>query len=124
MNHHDTDEARAKQRQRRAMQKAQGIDALAERMRLVSFWKKCAEKNPAYGIGGAWWRPFIVQPGFRRLCMPTLRAKLDARDKAWKQQCAEEARAYDLKCAAAKVQRLAATRAKQPAPGQTMDLFS
>lgn len=124
MNHADTDKARAKQRERRLMQKAQRIDALAERQRLVEFWKKCAETNAAYGIGGAWWRPFIVQPHFRRLCMPTLRARLDARDNAMKQRHAQEARAYDLKCAAAKVQRLATTRAKQPATGQTMDLFA
>lgn len=124
MNHFETDEARTKRRQRRVMQAAQGIDILAERQRLVKFWMKCAETNSAYGIGGAWWRPFIIQKGFRRLCMPTLRASLDAKDKAWKQKCADESRAYSLKCAAAKVQRLAAQRASLPAPGQTMDLFA
>lgn len=124
MNHFETDEARTKQRQRRVMQAAQGIDILAERQRLVKFWKKCAETNPAYGFCGAWWRPFIVQPGFRHLCMPTLRARLDARDKAWKQQCADESRAYSLKCAADKARRLAAQRAEQPATGQTMELFA
>lgn len=124
MNHFDTDEARIKQRHRRVMRKSQGIDILAERQRLVKFWKKCAETNRHYGACGAWWRPFIVQPGFRHLCMPTLRAKLDALDKAWKQKCADESRAYSLKCEAANVQRLAAKRAGQPEPGQTMDLFA
>lgn len=124
MNHFDTDEARIKQRHRRVMRKAQGIDILAERQRLVKFWKKCAETNRHYGACGAWWRPFIVQPGFRHLLMPTLRAKLDARDKAWRQQCDEESRAYSLKCAAAKVQRLAAKRSEQTGSSQTMDLFS
>lgn len=126
MNHHDTDKARAKRQQRRALRKAQGIDLLAERERLIKLWKRFALTNRAYTPhNGAWWYVFTWSNSFRYLLLTRLRARQDAKDKAWKQKCAEEGRAYDLKCAAAKVQRLIAKQAEaQPTPGETMDLFA
>jgi hypothetical protein len=126
VNHSDTDEARAKRRERRALQKAQGIDLLAEREHNIKFWKKCAQTNRQYTPhNGAWWHVFTWNLAFRHLLLPQLRARQDVKDKAWKQKCAEDSRAYSLKCAAAKVQRLADKRATtQPAIGQTMELFA
>lgn len=126
MNHHDTDAARAKRQQRRALRKAQGIDLLAERERLIKLWKGFALTNRLYTPhNGAWWHVFTWSNSFCHLLLPRLRARQDAKDKAWKQKCAEEAHAYDLKCAAAKVQRLVAERSDaQPEIGQTLELFS
>ena len=62
MNHSATDEAKAVRRARLAMRRDQGDDLLAERVRLIAFWRKCAETNRNYTPhNGAWWFPFLTQ---------------------------------------------------------------
>lgn len=78
---------------RRALRRGQAIDPLAERARLIAFWRGCAETNPAYRPhNGAWWHVFTWQPTFRRLVLPRLRARLDARDRSKREQYAAELR--------------------------------
>ena len=82
MNHFDSDKARAKQRQRRELHKAQGIDILAERARLIGRWKCAAECNVMHRPhNGAWWHVFMWNTCFRHLVMPGLRAQLDEADR-------------------------------------------
>lgn len=106
-NYCDTTEAKAVRSSRRALQRRQGCDVLAERARLVAFWRKCAETNPAYRPhNGAWWAVFTWNPTFRRLLLPKLRARQDARDR-------ERRAAYDaeLRADCARWQRTKAERA-------------
>jgi hypothetical protein len=125
MNHYDTEEARAKRRQRSALRKAQGIDVLAKREQLITQRKERAADNPAFGAtSGAWWHCISWSRSFRHLLLPTARARQDAKDKAWAQACAERAHAYDIKCAAAKAQRLAATKPAEPVVGTNLELFA
>jgi hypothetical protein len=127
VNHHDNDEARAKRNQRRALRKAQGIDLLAEREHKVKFWKKCAQTNRQYTPhNGAWWHVFTWSNSFRHLVLPKLRAQLDARDRAAKQQYAAEMRANAQAWAITKAARAEAKKAAKQAPkpaSQNMELF-
>ena len=116
MRYADTTEAKAVRSRRQALRRGQGIDLLAERARLVAFWRKCAETNPAYRPhNGAWWSVFTWNPCFRRLLLPTLRARQDARDRAHREQYAAELRESSRKWEQQKAERKAAkARAKLP----------
>ena len=112
MRYADTTEAKAVRSHRQALRRGQGIDLLAERARLVAFWRKCAETNPAYRPhNGAWWSVFTWNPCFRRLLLPTLRARQDARDRAHREQYAAELRESSRKW---EQQKAAKARAKLP----------
>jgi len=129
MTYHNSPEARAKQLERRLRRNAQGMDLLAERERKIKFWKDAAKTNPLYAPhNGAWWWVFTWSGSFRRLLLPKLRAQLDARDRAWKERCAADMRAYSEKWQAEKAARAqakkAAKQAAKPRTPQTMDLFA
>lgn len=111
-----SDEAKAVRRSRQQLRKAQADDPPAERVRIIAFWRKCAETNRAYiPHNGAWWWPFLIQPGYRRLLMPRLRASRDERDSARKAQYAAEMRESARRFAQIKAERAAAkVRASQP----------
>lgn len=75
-----TEAARKTREKRRAMHRWQSEDPLAKRERCVKLWRRCAIDNPAYApYSGAWWHPFITQPGLMRFLLPGLRAHLQAR---------------------------------------------
>jgi hypothetical protein len=128
VNHHNSDEARAKRCERKALRKAQGIDLLAERERVIKLWKDWSLTNRGYlPHNGAWWHVFTWNLSFRRLLLPKLRARMDARDRAWKQQHAAEMRASAEAWAIKKAQRAEAKKAAKQAAKvnpQTMDLFA
>lgn len=115
-NYHDTIKAKAVRARRQALRRGQAIDPLAERARLVAFWRKCAETNPAYfPHNGAWWHVFTWNLSFRRLLLPTLRARQDACDRARREQYAAELRESSRKWEQTKAERKAAkARAKLP----------
>ncbi len=115
-NYHDTIEAQAVRARRQALRRGQAIDPLAERARLVAFWRKCAETNPAYlPHNGAWWHVFTWNLSFRRLLLPTLRARQDACDRGRREQYAAELRESSRKWEQTKAERKAAkARAKLP----------
>ena len=114
--HLSSPEAKAIRSRRAKLRDRLSRDPLAERARLVQFWRKCAETNPAHRpLCGAWWRPFLTQPGFRHLLMPRLRQMVEARARAHREQHAAEMRAYSKRWAEIKATREAeAARAKQP----------
>ena len=116
MNHEFTAEAQAARKARQLLRKSQADDPLAERVRIIAFWRKCAETNRAYlPHNGAWWWSFLIQPGYRRLLMPRLRASRDERDRARKAQYAAELRESAQRFAQIKAERAAAkVRASQP----------
>ena len=111
-----TDEAKSVRRSRQELRTAQADDPLAERVRIIAFWRKCAETNRAYTPhNGAWWWSFLIQPGYRRLLTPRLRASRDERDRASKAQYAAELRESAQRFAQIKAERAAAkVRAGQP----------
>jgi len=111
-----SDEAKAVRNRRRQLQRDQRDDPLAKRAKLVAFWRKCAETNRGYiPHNGAWWWSFTTQPGFRWTLMPCLRAMLDARDKAHRDQYAAEMRESSRRWQHIKAERVAAkARAKAP----------
>ena len=112
MNHFDSDKARAVQRQRRELRKAQGIDILAERARLIGRWKCAAECNVMHRPhNGAWWWPFVASTSFRHLVMPGLRASIAAADLDDHRTWLAELRA-------------SAKRRQQGNAPQTMELFA
>lgn len=93
--HTAADEARATRAARLALQRAQPDDPLAYRERVIAQWKRWAQTNPAHlPYLGAWWHPFKIQTWGRRLLMPGVRAMLDARDAARRQQHEAEMREY------------------------------
>jgi hypothetical protein len=97
-----SNEAKAKRRERVALYNAQRRDQLAERQRLIAFWRKCAETNKAYlPHNGCWWWVFTWNVCFRDLLMPKLRGRQDARDRAHQERYAaelrESARQWQLK---------------------------
>ncbi len=109
-------EPEAVRARRRALRRGQAIDPLAERARLIAFWRQCAETNPAYRPhNGAWWHVFTWNPSFRRLLLPTLRARQDARDRSHREQYAAELRETCRQWEQKKAERKAArARAKLP----------
>ena len=117
-----SDDAKAVRRARQQLRKGQADDALAERARLVAFWRKCAETNRAYiPHNGAWWFSFLTQPGFRRLLMPRLQASRNERDRERKARYAAELRESAQRFAQIKAERAAAkARDKHP----QMDLLA
>jgi hypothetical protein len=112
----DTSEAKAVRARRRALQLGQAIDQLAERARLVAFWRKCAETNSAYRPrNGAWWHVFTWNPSFRRLLLPALRARQEARDRAHREAYSAELRKSCREWQQKKAERAAAkARARLP----------
>ena len=116
MDHSATQEADATREARQRMRRAQRDDPLAERVRIISFWVKCSETNRHYlPFKGAWWHPFITQPGFRRLLMPRLRAILDTHDRESRDRYAAEMRESAARFARIKAER-AAAKARAAAP--------
>ena len=96
-NYSDTIEAKAVRARRQALRRGQAIDPLAERARLVAFWRKCAETNPAYRPhNGAWWHVFTWNPSFRRLLLPTLRKAERARIVNVSSRLAEKLTAFNF----------------------------
>jgi hypothetical protein len=88
-----SDEARARAEARKALHRSQRPDPLAERVRIIGFWRECAKANRHYlPYCGAWWHPFVTQPGLRRLLMPKLRARIEEKIRARQQQYAAEMR--------------------------------
>lgn len=122
MDHSATAEAKAARQARRDLQSGQRRDPLAERMRLIGFWRACAETNRAYiPHNGAWWRPFTIQPGFRWVLMPSLRARIEARERAWEEKYRAELRESSRRWQRIKAERAAEkVRAKKP----QMDLLT
>ncbi len=58
-------------------------DILAERERVIRFWKECAQENAAYlPHDGAWWSTFLRGKQWRSLLMPKLRAWIEAKHAA------------------------------------------
>lgn len=83
-----------KQALRRRLRRAPG-DPLAERARLITFWKKCAETNRHYlPHNGCWcWIFYYQNPTWRKLVMPRVRVLLDERDRQEKERMEREMRA-------------------------------
>lgn len=105
----ETAESKAVRMRRQAMRRKQGVDILAERARLIAYWRKCTETNTAYyPHTGAWWDVFTWNPAFRHLLMPTLRARQDARALEQRQLYAAELREASRLWAQAKAERNAA----------------
>jgi hypothetical protein len=76
----NTTESRKVREYRRALRRQQAEDPLAKRERCVKLWRKCAVDNHAYQPhNGAWWYPFITQPGLMRFLLPGLRTHLQAK---------------------------------------------
>ena len=102
--------------QRRASRRSQSYDTLAERQRLIAFWKKCSISNKHYiPYNGAWWHPFLCQKGFRELLMPKLRARFDECDRLREQQRRDALHRESVAYQQAKAEKKAAKlRAKQP----------
>jgi hypothetical protein len=122
MNPSMTPEAQAKRRARAAlhedMHARRGGDQLAERARLIAFWRKCSEVNRQYlPHNGCWWHVFTWNPCFRHLCMPRLRGLLEARDREHERRYREELREYGRRWEQKKAERVAAKKApRRPAP--------
>lgn len=103
-------EDQTKRRERALLCRSQRPDPLRERERIIRFWKLCAETNKGYlPHNGAWWSSFRLRQ-FRHLCMPRLRALLDARDRAWGEAYTAELRASAKRWAQVKAERAAAKR--------------
>jgi len=115
-NHADTPEAKAVRYERRMMRRGQKGDPLAERERLITFWRKCAITNRAYiPHNGCWWWVFTWNGSFRHLLMPELRSRLDERDRLAKQRYRDELRESAAKWSQTKAERAAAkARSKLP----------
>lgn len=115
-NHFDTQEAKAVRLRRQALRRGQGFDALAERARLVNFWRQCAESNAAYRPhNGAWWWVFTWNHSFQRLLMPKLRARQEEREREARERQAAALREASRKWEQTKAERAAAkVRAKSP----------
>ena len=111
-----SEEARARAEARKALHRAQRTDPLAERVRIIGFWRECAKTNRQYlPFMGAWWHPFVTQPGLRRLLMPKLRVCIEAKIRAREQQHAAEMRESAQRFAKLKAERAAAkARTTQP----------
>lgn len=109
MNHAATDEAKAIRRQRRALRNSQADDPLAERQRVIAFWRKCAETNRHYTPhNGAWWWVFTWNPAWQWVLMPRLRARQIERERARKAKHAAELQAEAEQWRATKAARAAA----------------
>lgn len=100
-----TPEAQAKRRLRlrtRRDDRLRLCDPLAERERVITYWKERAAAEPdkpQLGPGCfGWMWPIYGQPGFRPYVMPGVRAMLDAREKARRDKLAAEMRDYDQRC--------------------------
>ena len=95
-----------------------GIDPLAERVRIINFWRGCAVTNRHYlPTFGAWWHPFVHQPGLRRLLMPKLRARIEAQIRERQAQHAAEMRESAQRWARLKAERAAAKAGRSPYRG-------
>lgn len=96
----NTPEAKEKQRQRRALP---SIDPLAERARLVTYWKHMAQTFPAFGPVWCW---AFYYGTFRRHLMPRLRDFLTSRtiaaEAAWRDELHQSCERYRIKKALAK----------------------
>lgn len=120
--HTATDEAKAVRAQRRQQRRNQADDPLAERARLIAFWRGCAVTNRQYiPHNGAWWGSFMWQPHWRWLVMPKLRAQLDARDKAQRDKYAAELRESARRWTLVKAERAAAKRRAHSPQRQLLD---
>ncbi len=91
-------------------------DILAERERVIRFWKECAEDNPAYlPYDGAWWSTFLRGRQWRSLLMPRLRQLIDAQEKARQEAYRAELQASVERMRQRKAEKLAAkARAASP----------
>lgn len=109
MNHTATPEAQAIRRQRRTLRNAQARDPLAERQRVIAFWRKCAETNRHYTPhNGAWWWTFTWNPAWQWVLMPRLRARQIERRRAWDAKCRADMQASAERWRATKAARAAA----------------
>jgi hypothetical protein len=119
--HTYTAEDYEKKTRRQTWRRAQD-DLLAERARLVEFWTGCAETNRNYlPHNGCWcWTFYYMNPTWRKLVMPRVRALLDERDRQRRERMARESREYSDRCRLAKE---AKARAKALAEAPPMPLF-
>lgn len=92
-------------------------DPLAERERLIKLWTQWAETNKAYlPHTGCWCFTFYyMNPQWRKLVMPRVRALLYDRDREHKERCAREMREYSARCRLKKEQQQAAKAAREGA---------
>jgi len=112
----DRAEAFAVRERRQKMRRIQTDDPLAKRARLIGFGLKCAETNPAYKpLHGCWAGVFAWRTSFRKLLMPRLRARLDARDNARRKQHEAEMRESERRWKRKKAER-AAAKARETLP--------
>lgn len=107
----------AKQEQRRRRHRLPD-DPLAERARLIAFWLGCAETNKNYlPHSGCWCFTFYyMNPTWRKLVMPGVRALLDERDRKDKERLAREMREYSEKSRLAKEAKARAKALEQAPP--------
>ncbi len=104
---------KAKEAMRR---RGEDCDILAERERLIRFWKECAEDNAAYRpFDGAWWSTFLRGKPWRSLLMPKLRRLIDEQEKARKARLAAEMQESIERMRQRKAEKLAA-KARQASP--------
>jgi hypothetical protein len=115
-NYSATDEAKTVRASRQQMRRGQNDDPLRERVRIMNYWRSQSEINKAFlPYKGAWWFPFLTQPGFRWTLMPRLRVMLDAREKASRDRYAAEMRESSRRWQQIKAERASAkARAKAP----------
>jgi hypothetical protein len=122
MNYTVTDEAKAVRAQRRKQRTSQADDPLFERARLIAFWRGCGVTNRQYiPHNGAWWYVFIWQPHWRKLVMPKLRARLDARDKDLRDRYQAELQESSRRWALVKAERLAAKKREKSPQRQLLE---
>lgn len=100
------DEAVALRRARKRVRDV--VDPLAERARLLALWRSCPWPRPARNV---FWRPFILKRAYWRLLMPGLRAHLEARERAKREQYEIELRQSIQR---EREKKAARTRASQP----------
>lgn len=111
-----SEEALARRAMRQARRRAAKEDVLAERVRCIKLWRDFSETNKQFlPFRGAWWHPFVNQPGLRRLLMPRLRARIEQRHRDARDRYAAELRESAARFAVVKAERAAAkARAKAP----------
>jgi len=111
MHHDQTAEALAVREQRRARCLQQPVDILAERARVMAYWRSMAP----YWAQSGYRRPATCAPFFgglpahRRLAMPGVRAMLDARQRAHRERIAAETRDFDRRRRGEKAAKARAT---------------
>lgn len=118
MNFDRTEQARAKQKQRRALHAAQRSDPLKKRAELVAYWKDrdqdlhpSARIRPRFPVA----HPIYKNRVFWRYLMPKLAAHMTARDQEFDRQWRA-----DMKASADRMRAAKAAKAALQAPQQSL----